>query len=286
MHGRSIGASKTYRPEEQAMTPSLKDYAVSVWQLLAGQRTAAERHLAAERDRDVAPYLDVTGPLAVLDLANGRLRPQYALLAAAGHAVQGIDLCNRPGHGLSDLGYAAARGLYNLHIPRPAAHNPRAGLVCGNVASLPYFDNTFDLVTSIAAFEHFLDVPAALAELRRVLRPGGVAWIRIHPFTSLSGGHNVSLTEIPLAHLPPGVDAWDHLRRRRLPPYIPLNGWRIGQYAAAFAAQFEILQQYCALREGAHFLTPAVQAELADYTADELTCGTYVMLARKSETTQ
>ena len=268
----------------QGITPSLKDYAVSVWQLMAGQRTAAERRLAAERDRDVAPYLDLSVPLRVLDLANGRLRPQYALLAAAGHAVHGIDLCNRPGRGLGDMGYAVARGLYGLHIPRARTQSRAEGLTCGDVTTLPYPDNAFDLITSVAAFEHFLDVPAAVAEMRRVLRPGGVAWVRIHPFTCPSGGHNVSLTEIPLVHLPPGVDAWDHLRGRRLPPYIPLNGWRIGQYAAAFAAELEILGQRCAMREGAHLLTPAVQAELAAYTADELTCGSYVILARKPET--
>jgi SAM-dependent methyltransferase len=267
--------------EKQGVRPALKDYAVSVWQLLAGERTRAESRLAAERDRDLAAYLDVTQPRRVLDLANGRLRPQYMLLAAAGHAVSGIDLCNRPGHSLNDLGYAAARGLYSLHIPRRKGPRRGAGLICGDVSCLPYPDGHFDLITSIAAFEHFLDVPAAVAEMCRVLRPGGLAWVRIHPFTCPSGGHNVTLTEIPLMHLPPGVDAWDHLRHRRLPPYIPLNGWRIGQYLAAFAAHFEILEQRCAMREGEHLLTPAVQAELSGYTADELTCGSYVILARK-----
>lgn len=42
------------------------------------------------------------------------------------------------------------------------------------------------LVTSVAAFEHFSDVPAAMKEFARIVRPG---WVRIsvHLFPCLSG---------------------------------------------------------------------------------------------------
>jgi SAM-dependent methyltransferase len=240
-----------------------------------------EQALADERLQDITPYLDLSCPQRVLDLANGRLLPQYILLQAAGHRVIGIDLINRPQPlNSEEIGYRVARWLYARRVPgySIAYHT----LTCGDVAILPFPSESFDLVTSIAAFEHFLNAPAVVAELERVLRPGGVAYIRIHPFTCPSGGHNLKLMEIPLRHLPAGVDAWDHLRRRRLPFHVPLNELRIDQYLAEFAKHFEIVKHYCAMREGEEFLTPAIEAELAAYSRDELTCGAYVIVACKS----
>jgi ubiquinone/menaquinone biosynthesis C-methylase UbiE len=46
-------------------------------------------------------------------------------------------------------------------------------VVQGDALRLPFADATFDSVLSICAIEHFLDGPAALDEMARVLRPGG-----------------------------------------------------------------------------------------------------------------
>jgi hypothetical protein len=65
---------------------------------------------------------------------------------------------------------------------------------------------------------------------------------------------------------------------------VPLNEWRKDAYLKAFAKRFEILKSYCALREGAQWLTPDIRAMLADYTEDELTCATFVIVARRQMT--
>ncbi len=250
-------------------------------QLMDGFRAQTERNIAQQRQLDLAPYLNPNRSLQVLDLANGRLRPQYTVLKAAGHQVYGLDLVNRPASDWTDQAYRVARRIFRWKLGvRPERHG-RQTLLCGDVDRLPLPSGCFDLVTSMAAFEHFLHVPQVVAEVARVLRPGGLAWIGIHPFTAISGGHNVTLTEIPLRTLPPDVEAWDHLRRRRLPFHVPLNEWRIVQYLETFDQHFEILKHYCVSREGEQLLTPEIEAELSTYTRDELTCLGYIILARK-----
>ncbi|MEI8305724.1 MAG: methyltransferase domain-containing protein [Chloroflexales bacterium] len=263
------------------MSSLLSDYPRYAWHLLVGVRAKMESGLAAQRVRDLAPWLDLTQPRAILDVGNGSLRPQYALLRGAGHRVVGIDFVNRPGTGWRRSAYNVMRQLYALQLRLPGATMNPQGLVGGNVGVLPFANSSFDLAISNAAFEHFLDVPAVLADLQRVLRPGGVIWAGVHLFTSPSGGHNVSFTQYPLRSLPPGAEPWDHLRAQRRPFSVPLNRWRKDQYLAAFAEHFEVLAHYCGLREGEQWLTPALEAELSAYTRDELSCATLVIIARK-----
>jgi ubiquinone/menaquinone biosynthesis C-methylase UbiE len=50
---------------------------------------------------------------------------------------------------------------------------PRADLRQGNLETLPFDDAAFDLVLCTQVIEHVLDAPSGVAELVRVLRPGG-----------------------------------------------------------------------------------------------------------------
>ncbi len=63
---------------------------------------------------------------------------------------------------------------------------------------------------------------------------------------------------------------------------MPLNEWRKDQYLATIGRHFEILKHYCMTREGESILTPEIQAELSEYSRDELTCAAYIIVARKS----
>lgn len=138
------------------------------------------------------------------------------------------------------------------------------------------------MVSSVAAFEHFLDVHPTVKEIHNVIRPSGLVYVHIHPFTCPSGGHNVKLMEIPLRTLPKDVDDWDHLRKQRLPFHVPLNKWRIHQFLEELSKHLEVEIHYRAMREGKHFLTPEIDAELSYYTRDELTFGANVIMIKKA----
>ncbi|HXQ60325.1 MAG TPA: class I SAM-dependent methyltransferase, partial [Acidimicrobiales bacterium] len=77
-----------------------------------------------------------------------------------------------------------------------------AGVVQGNALRLPFSDGSFDRVIAAEVLEHIPDDNAAMAELSRVLRPGGtmavtvprfgpeaVNWALSHEYHDVPGGH-------------------------------------------------------------------------------------------------
>ena len=67
---------------------------------------------------------------------------------------------------------------------------------------LPYDDGTFDAVYAWSVFEHVADVPSALGEIHRVLRPGGAFFLQIEPlYFSPHGGHLWHILDEPWIHL-------------------------------------------------------------------------------------
>lgn len=54
---------------------------------------------------------------------------------------------------------------------------PQASVVEGDAVHLPFEDAAFDAAVSTQVYEYVADMPAALAELHRILRPGGRALI-------------------------------------------------------------------------------------------------------------
>lgn len=113
------------------------------------------------------------------------------LLALAGDSVIGDVLEIGPGPGI--LAEQLARLAPTIRIvgvdidpamvERAAARAADAGIddrvtfQVGDVARLPFADDSFDLVTSTFSVHHWADADAGFAEIGRVLRPGGLAAI-------------------------------------------------------------------------------------------------------------
>jgi SAM-dependent methyltransferase len=61
-------------------------------------------------------------------------------------------------------------------------------------------DHSFDLLWSKAAMEHIAPLDAALAEMARVVKPGGLIYHGIDQFYGLKGCHKAGLVDLPWAH--------------------------------------------------------------------------------------
>jgi SAM-dependent methyltransferase len=139
-----------------------------------------------------------------------------------------------------------------------------------DAAHLAFPEDAFDFIFSSLVFEHIDDVPGAVAEVNRVLRPQGTAWINIHLFPSLSGGHHKDWTD-PRKWASTQVPPWDHVRENRHPADNSLNKLRLGDYRRIFAASLEVLEESL-VTEGTDILTPELESELAQrgYPKDDL----------------
>lgn len=89
---------------------------------------------------------------------------------------------------LRDLGFTDVTGLdLNDEAIRYCAEKGFGVVRKGDITSMPFEDASFSLVLATDVIEHVDDDARALAEIRRVLRPGRSALITVPAFPSLWG---------------------------------------------------------------------------------------------------
>ncbi len=118
-------------------------------------------------------------------------------------------------------------------IGAPSASSPVIRQM--NAEAMSFADESFDLVYSYSVFEHLPDPAAVLAEMGRVLRPGGAGFVSAHYWTSESGAHDIRV----FAGDREDVPLWAHLRpahRHEITENAHLNYWRVEQYRRLFAS--------------------------------------------------
>ena len=107
---------------------------------------------------------DTTRGRRALDVGCGQGIDVYRYALAGAHAT-GIDLT--PRHVELARAHLAAMGL-------------EAEIVEGDAEQLPFADASFERVSSNGVLHHTPDMPSALREILRVLRPGGEARIIVY----------------------------------------------------------------------------------------------------------
>jgi ubiquinone/menaquinone biosynthesis C-methylase UbiE len=119
--------------------------------------------MGSDMTRAIVEAAQVSPDMRVLDIACGTGEPaiSIAALLTAGGEVVGVDLSPAP------LKIAAERAVQR--------RLPNASFQQADAHQLPFDDESFHCITSRLGVMFFSDLPRALAEMHRVLKPGGRA---------------------------------------------------------------------------------------------------------------
>lgn len=165
------------------MTATKKDVhdfwnAASCGEALYLDPATADRYQEQARIRyELEPYIPEFAGFAeskgkrVLEIGVG-LGADHQRFAEAGALLSGIDLTER---------------AVEHTRQRLASLGLRSNLAVGDAESLPFPDNSFDIVYSWGVLHHSPDTPRAIQEVYRVLAPGGTARIMIYHTWSMIG---------------------------------------------------------------------------------------------------
>ena len=91
-----------------------------------------------------------------------------------------------------------ARDYLKEELP---SYEGKVSFIRANGERLPFKDNTFDIIISDDVIEHLSNPSKVIAELRRVLKPGGFLVISFPPYYHPFGHHLYDYINIPWAHL-------------------------------------------------------------------------------------
>ncbi len=130
-------------------------------------------------------------------------------------------------------GYDLSGEMLKHGCVRGRGHN-RLHLIRGDSGRLPFRDDSFDAITCSHSFHHYPDQQAAVAEMYRVLRPGGRlmivdgdrdrpwGWLVFDVIVTLAEGavHHCSARRFRELYAQAGFHGVQHLRRRGPLPFL------------------------------------------------------------------
>jgi ubiquinone/menaquinone biosynthesis C-methylase UbiE len=163
----------------------------------------------------VLEYLAPVQGKRVLEIACGR-GGFSAVLGSRGANVCGADFS------------AAALKIACQKVGRNSAGFLNIGLLRADAHHLPYADDAFDCVVSCETIEHLTDPPAALQEMARVCKPGGMLYLTTPNYLNLMGLYLVYAAILKKDRRNAATQPLDHRwlfpRVRRM---VKHSGWEI-----------------------------------------------------------
>lgn len=165
---------------------------------------------------------------------------RYALEPRPGQRYLEVG-CGR-GHLVAELVAEGVRAQGVDANPHAAKLSVGPGLVsAGPADALAFDDDTFDVVASFHMIEHVPDVGAALAEMTRVLRPGGKLLL-VYPAEPIRGVYAIPASVIMVRHPFKARQIHRHtIRPRRLGPRLEDLGMEVvgSRFRLLTTPQFE-----------------------------------------------
>jgi SAM-dependent methyltransferase len=164
------------------------------------------------------------------------------------------------------------------------ARLPELKVEAMDVCKMSFPPESFDFVYCRSVLHSLPDPLGALGEIVRVLRPGGVAYISIHPYTSRTGSLDPRVYSADWN----GFGGWPHLRPQLQDKIdkanVFLNKLRLQEWRELFwsrmdSAKFIVTPGDKAADEAARKLQS--QGELQEYSIEELTAGEFVAVWKK-----
>lgn len=176
---------RTEVPSDNRFAKPLKQQVADFWGAAScgeayavGPDTTARLEAQAEARYELEPYLK---PFARFEDGRGKDVLQIGVGMGSDHlewarsmprSLTGIDLTQRA--------IEVTRTRFNLY-------DLTSDLQVADAEELPFEDNCFDRVYSWGVLHHSPDTAKAVAEVHRVLRPGGVARVMVYHTWSLTG---------------------------------------------------------------------------------------------------
>jgi SAM-dependent methyltransferase len=284
---------------------------VEAWYLFAASRDATERvretlesvdtmrrrvrvaygiELRSMRMLDVGPG-QLLGHMRCFDAENAVVGVDMDVISEDLGVYDVIDMARK--NSLSRVAKTVARKALGVDREFRTALERTLGIRSSNrldvrrmdAAEMTFPGGIFDFVYACSVLEHVDRPRLALEQVRRVLAPGGVAYLSLHLYTSHSGHHDPRT----LVETRPEPPYWPHLRAAHGPSVTPgafVNRLRLADWRQLFDAimpgviyayerQPELVRPLAELR---------ARGELATYSDDELLTVNLVAMWRKPGT--
>ncbi len=152
--------------------------AYSLWERRIGRRLVAEY---------LEPWGDIEGK-RILDVGCGLGGKTVAYGEGGAVEVFGLDISEENLAASEEFASGSGRGF-------------SWGFLAGDASNIPLPSSSVDTVVANDAMEHFAYPIGALAEMKRVVKPGGAIWIFFTPHFSPLGSHLYDYIYIPWCHL-------------------------------------------------------------------------------------
>lgn len=148
---------------------SKKEQVTAMFNRISGRYDLLNKILSLGIDRmwrrKIVRWLSAKDPVQILDVATGTADLAIAVAKAnPDAAIHGLDIAQE----MLDIG--------QIKVDKNKL-SQRITLKTGDAEALPYPDGSFDAVTVAFGVRNFETLEKGLAEMNRVLRPGGQLWI-------------------------------------------------------------------------------------------------------------